>query len=363
MAISTAGDLITKSAKKVGIQSLTTTQSAEALDMLNPMISFWGTEGLNYVVTSETLDIGTRTAEYTIGDNSADELMPNVEDRDFSAASAWTDVDLAVTGSYGETTDLSLLAGAAGAGDYCTLPVASAPTTIGKTYRMTYDLANLVGSWTLMDFTGVQTIGTISADVTQGEIEWTATTTGGYRLVAVSNNAAGDFDNFTLKVLGDINTVRPVSIERCFLRDSEGFDWPVRKMSSEEYNTITDKDVSTRPTKVYFLPEFPLAKVIFNSVPDTSYTAYFEFNKGFAAFASTTATLGATFPNENLEGVIYNLAVAIGENWDRKISPTVMYRAKETKDALDSRNAANRPVPKAKFDFSSGRSYNISTDY
>ena len=134
-------------------------------------------------------------------------------------------------------------------------------------------------------------------------------------------------------------------------------------MSSYKYNSITDKDVSAKPTKVYFLPEFPLAKVIFNSVPDASYTAYFEFNKGFTALASTTSTLGATFPNENLEGVIYNLAVALGEDWDRKIPPTVMYRAKETKDALDSRNAANRPVPKAKFDFSSGRSYNIETDY
>jgi len=232
MAISTAGNLITAASNKVGIQSPTPTQNAEALDALNTMISFWGTEGLNYVVTSETLAItAAGGAEYTVGSG------------------------------------------------------------------------------------------------------------------------------------GDLNTVRPVSLESCFLRDSEGFDWPVKKMSSEGYNTITDKDVSTRPTKVYFLPEFPLAKVIFNSVPDTSYTAYFEFNKGFAAFASTTATLGATFPNENLEGVIYNLAVAIGENWDRKISPTVMYRAKETKDALDSRNAANKPVPKAKFDFTSGRTYNISTDY
>ena len=232
MAISTADNLITAAGSKVGIQSLTTTQKATILDSLNTMISFWGTEGLNYVVTSETLAItAAGGAEYTIGSG------------------------------------------------------------------------------------------------------------------------------------GDLNTVRPVSLERCFLRDSEGFDWPVDTMSSEGYNTITDKDQSVRPTKVYFLPEFPLAKVIFNSVPDASYTAYFEFTKGFTALVSTTSTLGATFPNENLEGVIYNLAVAIGENWDRKISPTVMYRAKETKDALDSRNAANKPVPKAKFDFSSGRSYNITTDY
>jgi hypothetical protein len=139
------------------------------------------------------------------GATAPTELMPNAVDRTFSAASAWTDVDLAVTGAYDETDDLSLLAGAAGAGDYCTLAVASAPTTVGSKYRMLYDLSGLVGSWYVKDFTGAQTIGTISADATQGYLDWTAEYSGGYRLVAVSHNAAGDFDNFKLYLRSDNN--------------------------------------------------------------------------------------------------------------------------------------------------------------
>jgi len=141
------------------------------------------------------------------GATAPTELMPNAIDRTFTGGStAWADVDLAAGGgSFNETTDLSLLAGAAGAGDYCTLAVASAPTTVGSKYRMLYDLDNLVGTWTVKDFTGAQTIGTISADATQGYLDWTAEYSGGYRLIAVSNNAAGDFDNFKLYLRTDNN--------------------------------------------------------------------------------------------------------------------------------------------------------------
>jgi len=225
-----ASDIISKASTKVGVASPTATQNAEALASLNDMIAFWGTENLHFVVTSETLSIGTSTATYTIGSG------------------------------------------------------------------------------------------------------------------------------------GNLNTVRPVGIEKCFLKDANGYDWPVDLMSSDRYNRLDYKPTVARPTKLYYLPEFPLAKVIFETVPDAAYTAYFEFKKGFSAFASTTATLGATFPSEYYEALVYNLAVAIAENWDRKIPPTVMMRAQETKTAIESMNAANRPVPDAKFDLFDSGSRNITTD-
>ena len=141
------------------------------------------------------------------GATAPTELMPNAVDRTFTGGStAWADVDLAGGGgSFDETTDLSLLAGGAGSGDYCTLPVASAPTTVGNEYRMLYDLSSLTESWTIQDFTGAQTIGTISATATQGYLDWTAEYTGGYRIVAAANDAAGNFDNFKLYLRTDNN--------------------------------------------------------------------------------------------------------------------------------------------------------------
>ena len=67
---------------------------------------------------------------------------------------------------------------------------------------MTYYLANIVGTWALKSFDGTQTIGVIAANITTGNLEWTALTTGGYRLVALAANSSGDFDNFTLKEIG-----------------------------------------------------------------------------------------------------------------------------------------------------------------
>ena len=62
------------------------------------------------------------------------ELMPNTVDRDFSGASAWTNVNLT---SYDETGDLSIIG--AFIGQYCTCPVASAPMTAAFRYRLQVD--------------------------------------------------------------------------------------------------------------------------------------------------------------------------------------------------------------------------------
>ena len=123
------------------------------------------------------------------------ELMPNTVDRDFSGASAWANVDI---NAYDETGDLTITANAAD--QYCTCPVASAPTVIGRAYTMTFEVANLVKSWTIKSFDNAQTLGTVSADGTN-TISWTATTTGGYRIVSVDTTSSADFDDFTLTAI------------------------------------------------------------------------------------------------------------------------------------------------------------------
>ena len=152
---------------------------------------------------------------------SQTELMPNKVDRDFSAASAWADIDLVSGGgSYSDHTDLTITAGAIG--DYCTLPVASAPTTIGKRYRMTFDISYIVSSWTIESYNGNQTIGIVDDDGTQIAIEWTAETTGGYRIVSVADDSAGNFDNFTLTQIGQVANYEPEGIESDIWKDSSG---------------------------------------------------------------------------------------------------------------------------------------------
>jgi len=139
------------------------------------------------------------------------ELMPNQVDRDFSGASAWANVDL---NAYDETDNLTITATVAA--QYCTCPVASVPTTIGKRYCLEFDVANIVETWTIKSFDGTQTLGTVSANGANQQIEWIAETTGGLRIVAVANTSSGDFDNFSLtesdKMIKATATIDPANV-------------------------------------------------------------------------------------------------------------------------------------------------------
>ncbi len=130
-----------------------------------------------------------------IDDTPGEELMPNLVDRDFSAASAWANVDVA---AYDETGDLTLAADTAD--QYATLVVASAPTTVGAKYKLFFDLAALTEEWIFQDFTGAQVLAQVAAAGTQIAISWTALLTGGFRIVANHATSAGTFDNFSLKL-------------------------------------------------------------------------------------------------------------------------------------------------------------------
>jgi len=119
------------------------------------------------------------------------------------ASTDWANVDI---NAYDETTDVTITANAVA--QYCTLPVASAPTTAGQKYRMKYTVANLVSTWTLQDFTGAQDIGTVDA-AEADTFNWTVDSglTGGYRLTSVANDSSGDFTLFKLYNFADVLTI------------------------------------------------------------------------------------------------------------------------------------------------------------
>ena len=169
---------------------------------------------------------------------------------------------------------------------------------------------------------------------------------------------AGDAE-YTIGSGGDLATVRPMSLESCYLRDSNGYDYPVNIVAPADYNDLYCKTLEGRPENVYFTPEYPLAKILFDYEPDEAYTAYFDFVKNLTEFAATTTSV--SLPNEHKEMLVYNLAVSLGEDWDRTVSRTVIARAQETRDIIERMQAANRPCAKATFDWTGSR-YNIYTD-
>ena len=124
------------------------------------------------------------------------EIIASASDRAFVSPNNWANVNV---DAYDEDGDLTITADTIG--QYCTLPVAKAPMTAEKFYELTFDVANLTSTWTVRDFTGTQTFGTISAEGTSQTINFRMESglTGGFRIVAVGATSSMDFDNASLK--------------------------------------------------------------------------------------------------------------------------------------------------------------------
>jgi hypothetical protein len=66
---------------------------------------------------------------------------------------------------------------------------------------------------------------------------------------------------YTIGPGGQWDTVRPQGVISCFLRGSNGEDYPIKVMSGRTYNNMPNKYFPGQPTELYFLPEYPLAKI------------------------------------------------------------------------------------------------------
>ena len=122
-------------------------------------------------------------------------------DADFgSTASGW--VNSNVGGGYDESGDLS--ATATSSGQWFANNVLT--KTVGKRYRLTFDVASLTSTWTIQehsDSDSAGSIGTVSANGTQS-FEFTSKFATGLRFVAGANDSSANFDNFSVVPIGAV---------------------------------------------------------------------------------------------------------------------------------------------------------------
>lgn len=112
-------------------------------------------------------------------------------------------------------------------------------------------------------------------------------------------------------------TPRPSAITEAFVRDGNRQDTGLDILVSGEWNSITDKAISTgRPQALYYDPgptQASLAMGVINiyPAPDASspYTLYLGERKPLTEFSSLTDTV--TFPPAYYEALRYNLAIRL----------------------------------------------------
>lgn len=166
---------------------------------------------------------------------------------------------------------------------------------------------------------------------------------------------AGKAD-YTIGTDGDFNTARPNQVVVGFLRDSNGYDYPVKVIDREKYNSLPVKTLSARPTEIYVYPTFPLSTIYTNTEPDQAYTLYLDSLKPLTALALDTEL---NLPPEYEEAIIYNLAMRLCPDYGRQV-PVIV--AKVADDSLKALSI--QPVPESNMEGVPGTQphrYNIYT--
>ena len=167
----------------------------------------------------------------------------------------------------------------------------------------------------------------------------------------------------TIGSSGNFNTVRPLEITSAYIRDSNDDDHYVDvDMTLEDWSAMVDKTISTRPTRLCYLKEYPLGKILFNYLPDAAETLYLDSLKPITTFAATSTDY--SFSPEYEEAMIYNLAIRLAPEEDAVISPAVVQIAKDSLSAIKKQNW--KPIQRVHFDpallYNSGGRTNIYTD-
>jgi len=120
--------------------------------------------------------------------------------------------------------------------------------------------------------------------------------------VAVDGSAS-----YTYGTGGGINAARPTTVNNVYFRDTGGIDYPVDQITSDQYDSIYLKTVSTGiPTCVYITADYPLATVFVWPLASTG-TLYFMSNKPITSFAGLATTVALPTGYERL--LRYCLAV------------------------------------------------------
>lgn len=145
--------------------------------------------------------------------------------------------------------------------------------------------------------------------------------------------------SYTYGTGGDINSVRPISINRCYFRNTDGSDYEVRMITAREYADIGVKDTSTDfPDVVYINTTFPLTTIYPWPLSSVG-TLYFDVNKAITAFATLQTTV--TLPPGYDRMLRYGLGVELMDEYGIQ-SPLTIQKYADAKADLKRTNT--KPV-------------------
>lgn len=155
--------------------------------------------------------------------------------------------------------------------------------------------------------------------------------------------------SYTIGSGGNFNTPRPIRVINAYIRDSGSVDHPVDvAMTKFEYDAISQKTQSGRPTRLYYDPQFPLGIIYFNCRPSHVETLYLVSEKPLTEFPLLTTNID--LPLEYKEALVFNLAIRISTEEDTILTPATVGVANFSKNTIENKTAGDRLVRTAKLD-------------
>jgi hypothetical protein len=143
---------------------------------------------------------------------------------------------------------------------------------------------------------------------------------------------------YTIGSGGDFDTNRPLRITAAFT-SSGGTDYNMTPIDEKIYSQISQKDVGSIPEVYYYDGGYPLANFYMYPVATGVSTLTIYSRKYITEFADLDATF--SMPPEYRMMLEYNLAVWIAPEYEKEASRTVVNKARETKEAVQTQNTRN----------------------
>lgn len=178
-----------------------------------------------------------------------------------------------------------------------------------------------------------------------------------YGTVAESFTLTAGQAAYTVGSGGDFDTSWAYSVESAFIRDTNGFDYPVQIITQGQYDQISSKTVSSRPVCLLYNPKgYPTGTATLYFIPDKAYSLHWQARKVLAGYDALENSLGIAPEYE--EAAEYNLAIRLAPKVGATVTPELVALARASKSAIPF------VLEPAKFDgaFASHGAYSVYSD-
>ena len=150
--------------------------------------------------------------------------------------------------------------------------------------------------------------------------------------------------SYTIGATGDQSTLtRPDHIENAFIRDSGGYDHPVKIVHKEAYLNVKVKTISARPSILWYNPTVPNGTIYLYGTPNEAEDLHYTHLETLTEPTALATTM--TIPRAYDAPVMWCLAEWLAPEYGRDVTPTVARQALMGRANIQSLNAVLRAKP------------------